>query len=86
MNVALTWKAPKVRTDGTPLLPSEIGGYKVELSADGGQNFGTIGTTTTPDTAFTQTELESGGWVFGITPFDTRSLAGPRTLLTVTIP
>lgn len=74
-NVALKWTRPVKRADGTPIGSAEIAGYGIDLSADLGANFVPVGVTTSPDTAFTQTELESGAYLFRVVAIDTHNPA-----------
>ena len=87
-NVALTWSRPTKRIDGTPLGEAEVAAYRVGLSADGGANFVQVGATTSPDRAFTQTELEPGLYVFRVVAVDTHSPAvvGVPGTVSITVP
>lgn len=70
-NVRVSWKNPATRVGGRPLAPADIAYVRVELSADGGQNFGEVGRVV--GESFDQTELEPGTYVFRLTVVDKQS-------------
>jgi len=46
-NILITWVLPTTRQQGGPLPITDIQDVKIELSADGGANFSSVGTFTT---------------------------------------
>lgn len=72
-NVRVSWKNPNTRVGGRPLDAADISYVRVELSADGGQNFGEVGRVV--GESFDQTELEPGTYVFRLTVLDKQSPA-----------
>jgi hypothetical protein len=59
-NLRVTWVLPTTRESGKPLAPADIAGVDLELSADGGVNYASLGVK--PGTEFVITELEPGEW------------------------
>jgi hypothetical protein len=86
-SVTLTWDLPVVRTSGLPADPADVESVQVELSADGGVNYGEIARVPAadPQTAFVP-DLEVGPWPFRITAWDTAGIAGEPTVHVVTVP
>ena len=85
-NVVVSFSYPTTKGNGAkPLALSEIASVSVELSADGGTTFGLIGTVVPPDTTFTQTDLEPGTWVFGLTVNAKSGKSSTRKVATATI-
>jgi len=76
-NVTLSWQLPTTRQQGGPLLESEISTVRVEMSADGGVNYGTLQDIrpTDPQTV-TAPDLEFGTWHFRIAVYDQNNQRG----------
>jgi len=70
-NLRITWVLPTTRESGKPLAPADIAGVDVELSADGGESFTSLGVKA--GTEFVITELEPGEWFVRGTVVDTKA-------------
>lgn len=85
-NVTVAWVLPLTRQGGGPLPLSEIAHTQVELSADGGDNFGLL--VQVPPNGIQQAfvpDLEIGQWIFRITVVDTDGRSGTPYLEDVTV-
>jgi hypothetical protein len=63
-DVRVRWAYPTQRSDGSNLPLSDIRHLRLELSADGGQNYGVLRNVTPPTEEYVQTELTFGEWFF----------------------
>lgn len=86
-DVTVSWDLPTTRTSGGPLNPSEIQFTRVELSADGGANYSTLGDIE-PGVAqeVLVPELEFGAWFFRVSVFDTRNAQGEAATIEAVVP
>ena len=73
-DVRLRWTWPTSR-GGKPLPLTDIAHARIEISADGGVNYGQLAQVpaTAPTASFIQTELEPGTWFFRVTVVDTQT-------------
>ena len=86
-DVRLTWELPVTRESGFPLNPADIAHVEVALSADGGANFGVLGTVAPGSTqTFTQTELEIGTWFFRLVVVDVAGLRSQPVQVQADVP
>lgn len=86
MDVRVTWAAANKRVDGKAMPIEQIKAQRLEISADGGQNFGTLKVLAANVAEYIQTELEAGTWffrMFTVDQFDQESApaVGSITLL-----
>jgi hypothetical protein len=72
--VTLSWNAPTTRSDGTPLLMSEIAGYTVYYGSSGGSYSSSINVPNSTTTALTITDLPPASYDFVVTARDTSGL------------
>jgi hypothetical protein len=83
--VNVSWALPTTRESGRPLDPAAIAFVRLEISADGGANYGKFGDFT-PDVLATDVpDLEPGAWFFRGTVTDkagktSKPLVGSITL------
>ncbi len=68
--VSISWNAPTVRIDNAPVVPSEIGGYRIYYGSDS-NNLQLLTEITDPGrTNFTTAELTPGSYYFAVTAYD----------------
>jgi len=72
-NVTLNWVLPTTRTDGTPLVPSELLETVIEFSDDGGLSFPIQRGTPSPNTSLVFPNLSPGAYVFRVYVVDLQS-------------
>lgn len=64
MDVRVTWVPANKREDGKGLPVEQIKAQRLEISADGGQNYGVLKSLAGNVAEYIQTELEAGTWFF----------------------
>ena len=70
-NITITWDLPTTRQSGGPLSPQDIDHIQVELSADGGANYGEIARLApTDEQKVFVPDSEPGIWHFRISVVD----------------
>ncbi len=69
--VSIAWAAPSTRVDNTPVVPSEIGGYRIYYGNDSSQLQLLTEISDPNRTDFTTPELAPGTYYFAITAYDT---------------
>jgi hypothetical protein len=83
--VNVSWVLPTTRESGRPIDPAAIAFVRLEISADGGANYGTVGDFP-PDVLATDVpDLEPGTWVFRGTVADTAGKASKPITASVTL-
>ena len=83
--VRLNWILPSTRTNGSALPIDKIAKSLIAMSADNGANFSELGEVPAPDTAFEQTELEDGAYIFRQTTVGTNGKASDPIFVSVTV-
>lgn len=73
MNITLNWALPTTRESGKPLALSDIQHVIVEVSADGGETFSTLGLFPPTVTSTQLTDLDFGTWAFRGVVVDTKN-------------
>ena len=68
--VILAWDAPVARADGSPLLPGEIGGYRVYYGTEEGNYPNRIDVNDGTAVQTTLTSLPPGTYYFVVTTYD----------------
>jgi hypothetical protein len=63
-NVKASWTLPNTRKSGRPLSVDDIAAVEVEMSADGGANYGAFGEFPPAQTEMVVQDLEPGNWFF----------------------
>lgn len=85
-NVKVVWALPTTRESGKPLDPADIAEVEIEMSADLGANFTSIGTFLPNILETVVTELEPGEWRFRGFVWDTQGRNSKYTNASVVIP
>jgi hypothetical protein len=70
--IKVAWVLPTTRESGKPLAVADIDHVAIEMSADGGASYVSVGTFTTDVLETDVTELEPGEWFFRGTVVDTK--------------
>jgi hypothetical protein len=70
-NINLSWVAPAEREDNTPILMSEIAGYKVYYGTSQGQYTNSIDISDGTAEGYTIKDLPSGTYYIVVTTYDT---------------
>lgn len=84
-NVRVQWSLPTTRESGRALDPTDIRHVRIEISADGGANFGLIGDFT-PDVLETLVQdLDFGTWTFRGLVADTKGRVSQPVVRSVEI-
>lgn len=88
-NIKLTWTDPTTLNDGTSAIPSGDFGYvDVQMSADGGKTFASLGHVNPGTQTYTVTDLPPGTYAFNVTAVDTQTppLTSAAASVSITIP
>lgn len=84
-NVKVTWALPVARESVRPLAPADIHHVRLEISADGGANYGVFWTFGASILEATVTDLEPGEWWFRGIVVDTASRQSQPVSSSITI-
>lgn len=82
-NLTVTWVLPTTRESGKPLAPADIAGVEIELSADAGQTWGTVGTYPPATLSTVIQDVDFGEWHVRGTVVDTKDRRSQPTLGTI---
>lgn len=78
-NVLVKWQLPTTRESGRPINPADIAHVDLQMSADGGDQYVSVGTFGPDVLETTVTELEPGAWWFrGIVVDKAGKASSPR--------
>jgi hypothetical protein len=75
MNITLVWELPTTRESGKPLAVTDIQHVAVEVSANGGADWASIGTFGPELTSVPVSDLDFGIWTFRGIVVDTKGRA-----------
>jgi hypothetical protein len=69
-SATLSWAIPTTRTDGTPLLMSEVDGYRIYMGETSSQLNLIMDLNSSITTSYTVTDLLNGTYYFAVTTYD----------------
>jgi hypothetical protein len=84
-HLKLNWAAPTTRTSGRPLRASDIAGFSLSRSHDGGE-FERVPDFAADATEHTIENIEPGIWAFRLACFDTNNRSGAAAEGSIEVP
>ena len=80
-NAQLSWTAPTIREDGTPLALSELAGYEIYYTSDDPAVAGTITIAGGSEASYVLPNLAAGNYYFTISAIDSEGLKSAMSAL-----
>lgn len=80
-NAQLSWTAPTIREDGTPLALSELAGYEIYYTSDDPAVAGTITIAGGSEASYVLPNLAAGNYYFTISAIDSNGLKSAMSAL-----